>query len=266
MALATGLRYTVRVAGKSDLDVLWETGDYVAVNKPAGLATIPGRDAGESVLQRLGEQIGLPSAGLTDPRLRVVHRLDQDTSGVLLFAKNRDAQRHVSEQFQNNQVEKQYLALVAGRPTEAEGEIDAALAPHPGAARRMAVVRHGGRPARTLWKLEELFRHYALIRCFPKTGKTHQIRVHLKHAGYPLAIDPVYHPPAPGASPGILLSTFKRGYRANAGETERPLIERLTLHAQRLTFSDRTGGVINLEAPLPKDLRAVLNMLRKYGK
>ncbi len=130
----------------------------------------------------------------------------------------------------------------------------------------MSVVRHGGRPARTLWKVEELFRHYALLRVFPRTGKTHQIRVHLKHIGLPLAIDPVYHPHASGEMEGILLSSFKRSYHPTAGVKERPLIDRLTLHAERLAFVDRSRNAVILEAPLPRDFRATLNMLRKYGK
>ena len=241
--------------------MLWETEDYVAISKPAGLATIPGRGEADSVLERLADQLGIPASGTADPRLRVVHRLDKDTSGILLFAKNLPAQQHVSHQFQNNLVEKQYLALVSGRPTESEGQIDAPLAPHPANPKRMAVVKHGGRPARTDWKVEELFRHYTLLRVFPKTGKTHQIRVHLSHIGLPLAVDPLYHPSASG---GILLSTFKRGYRP-AGAEERPLIDRLTLHAERLAFRDRSNASAAVEAPLPKDFRALLNMLRKYG-
>ncbi len=254
------------MAGKSDLDVLSVTDDYIAVNKPAGLATIPGRGEDTSVLQALAHQIELAWTGTADPRLRVVHRLDKDTSGILLFAKNIDSQRHLSHQFQNNLIKKQYLALIAGRPSASEGDIDAALAPHPGAARKMAVVRHGGRPARTLWKVEELFRLFALLRVFPQTGKTHQIRVHLKHIGSPLAIDPVYHPPAPGSEAGIMLSSFKRNYRPAADQPERPLMSRLTLHAERLTFADRSETPITIEAPLPKDFRALLNALRKYGK
>jgi 23S rRNA pseudouridine955/2504/2580 synthase/23S rRNA pseudouridine1911/1915/1917 synthase len=240
---------------------LWQTDDYTAVNKPAGLATIPGRGETTSVFEQLASQLGLPPSGAQDPRLRIVHRLDKDTSGILLFAKNQPAQQHVSHQLQNNDVQKQYLALVAGRPTESCGHIDASLAPHPSRPREMAVATHGGRPAQTDWKLEEVFRHYALLRVFPKTGKTHQIRVHLRHIGFPLAIDPLYHANAPR----ILLSSFKRYYRS-AGVQERPLIDRLTLHAERLSFQDRAGAQIELEASLPKDFRAVLNMLRKYGK
>src|SRR3954469_5438495 len=98
------------------IEILQETPDWVAVAKPAGLATIPGRGEADSVLERLGRQVGLPSSGTADPRLRVVHRLDKETSGVLLFAKDLPTQRHLSHQFQNNTIEKEYLALVAGRP------------------------------------------------------------------------------------------------------------------------------------------------------
>jgi 23S rRNA-/tRNA-specific pseudouridylate synthase len=134
----------------------------------------------------------------------------------------------------------------------------------------MAIVRHGGRPARTLWRVEETFRDLALLRVFPKTGKTHQIRVHLASVGLPLAIDPLYNAPRGGgagaATPGLLLSTFKRGYRPTGGGVERPLIERLTLHAETLRFTDRTGAKLEVVAPPPKDFRAALNMLRKYAR
>jgi len=249
------------------LDILADCSDWVAVMKPAGLATIPGRGEDDSVLERLGRQLGLPSGGAADPRLRVVHRLDKDTSGVLLFAKHTAAQRHLSYQFQNNAIAKEYLALVAGRPAQSEGDIDAPLAPHPASPKRMAVVRHGGRPARTAWCVEQAFRNFTLLRVFPKTGKTHQIRVHLQSIGLPLAIDPLYNAPrGGGSSPGLMLSDFKRGYRPVAGEAERPLIDRLTLHAEKLTFQSPTGDQAQVVAPLPKDLRAALNMLRKYGR
>ena len=234
--------------------------------KPAGLATIPGRAETDSVLERLARQLGLPSSGTADPRVRVVHRLDKDTSGVLLFAKHAAAQRHLSHQFQNNTVEKQYLALVVGRPPQAEGEIDAPLARHPTDPTRMSVVKHGGRPARTAWRIEQQFRGFTLLRVFPKTGKTHQIRVHLKHAGLPLAIDPLYNRPRPGASGALMLSSFKRDYRPTRGEHERPLMERLTLHAEKLAFTDPGGTRVTLEAPLPKDLRATLNQLARHGR
>jgi len=251
---------------KSPLEILWNNDDFVAVNKPAGLSSIPGRGERDSVLERLAAQLALPASGTTDPRLRVVHRLDKETSGVLLFAKNSTAQRHVSHQFQNNQVHKEYLALVVGRPATSEGEIDAPMAPHPNSPRRMTIVRHGGRPARTLWRVEEYFRGFSLLRVLPKTGKTHQIRLHLQSIGLPLAIDPLYHPTPPGAATGLYLSSFKRDYRPTAGEPERPLIDRLTLHAEKLRFVLPDGNSRELLAPLPKDFRAVLNQLRRHAK
>jgi len=252
---------------KSTLDILFQDDDFVAVNKPAGLAVIPGRGEaeGETVLERLAMELNLPASGAADPRIRVVHRLDKDTSGVMLFAKHVAAQRHVSHQFQNNTTSKEYLALVVGRPSQSAGEIDAKLAPHPSSKLRMAVIRHGGRPARTQWRVEQSFRQYTLLRVFPKTGKTHQIRVHLKHIGLPLAVDPLYNPTPPGTPVGLFLSSFKRGYRSTRGEQERPLIARLTLHAERLRFQDLGGREIDLVAPLPKDFRAALNMLARHG-
>jgi 23S rRNA pseudouridine1911/1915/1917 synthase len=247
-----------------NLDILWQSSDAVAVAKPAGLAVIPGRGETTSLLEQLAGQLQLPWTGTTDPRLRIVHRLDKDTTGVLLLARHIEMQRHLSQQFQNNAVEKEYLALVSGRSTDQQGEIDAPLAPHPTQPRKMAIVKYGGRPARTLWKLEELFRDYAVLRVFPKTGKTHQIRVHLQSIGLPLAVDPLYNPTR-SREPGVFLSSFKRGYRAG-GQPERPLIDRLTLHAHRLTFVDREGNRVTVESPVPKDFRATLNMLRKYSR
>jgi 23S rRNA pseudouridine955/2504/2580 synthase/23S rRNA pseudouridine1911/1915/1917 synthase len=241
------------------LDILLDTPDLAAIMKPAGLATIPGRGETTSALEQLAAQLGLPCSGTADPRLRVVHRLDKDTSGVLLFARHTAAQRHVSHQFQNNAVEKEYLAIVAGRPSADEGTIDAPLAPHPNNPKLMAVSKQG-RPALTLWKVEQRFRNHALIRCFPKTGKTHQIRVHLKHAGMPLAVDPLYNPKAPP----LLLSSIKRDYRPTRGEVvERPLIARLTLHAEKLRFTDLAGAPVEAIAPPPKDFRATVNQMSK---
>jgi RluA family pseudouridine synthase len=256
---------------RDPLHVLHDDADVIAVEKPAGLAVIPGRGESEDLLHRLAEQIGLPASGSADPRLRIVHRLDKDTSGVMLLAKHIGAQRALSEQFQNNLIRKEYLALVVGRPQSSEGEIDAPLAPHPNSSRHMAVSKHG-RPARTGWRVEERFRHFALLRVFPKTGKTHQIRVHLAHIGLPLAIDPLYNPPRGGEAgallppTGIFLSHFKRDYRPTRGQDERPLIDRLTLHAEKLTFTHPNGTTMTIECPPPKDFRALLAQLRRHGR
>ncbi len=249
---------------RDDLQLLHDDERLVAVNKPAGLASIPGRDELDSLLERLGRQLGLPYSGAIDPRLRVVHRLDKETSGVMLMAKDIDAQRYLSHQFQNNAIEKEYLALVEGSPLEQDGEIDSPLSPDRRSPRRMMISKQG-RPARTLWRVERRFRGYTLLRVFPKTGKTHQIRVHLRAIGLPLAVDSIYNPPAPGATPGIWLSAIKRGYRPSRGAEERPLISRLTLHAERLSFEHPNGERLNLSCPLAKDMRALIAQLTNWA-
>jgi 23S rRNA pseudouridine955/2504/2580 synthase/23S rRNA pseudouridine1911/1915/1917 synthase len=239
------------------LDLLHDDADLIVVAKPAGLAAIPGRAETDSVLEQLSRQVGLPCTGRADPRLRVVHRIDKDTTGVMLFAKHLQAQRMLSHQFQNNTIEKEYVALVAGKMVENEGVIDAPIAAHPTQRDRMA-VRKNGRPAVSAWRVEQRLRRHTVVRVYPKTGKTHQIRVHFQHIGFPLAIDPLYGSPDP-----ILLSQHKRGYRPTRGEEERPLIARLPLHAFRLSFDHPRGGRVTIEAPLPKDLRATINQLSK---
>lgn len=243
---------------KAVLPVVFQSDDYVAVDKPAGLAAIPGRAETDSVIEQLGRQLQLPSSGKTDPRLRVVHRIDKETTGIMLFAKHVAAQRHVSHQFQNNTVGKEYLALVHGKMTDDEGEINAPLAPHPVHKDRMHVARKGGRPAVTLWKVEQRFKAFTLVRVFPKTGKTHQIRVHLAHLGHPLAVDPIY-----GSGDPVLLSQFKRNYRPTKGQDERPLLARLGLHAASLVFKNRQDEAITVAVDMPKDMRATLNQLSK---
>jgi len=243
------------------IPILWEDARLVAVAKPAGLASIPGRGETDNLLHHLARQIHLGAEGSADPRLRIVHRLDKDTSGVMLLAKDIDAQRHLSTQFQNNQVQKEYLAIVIGRPSKPSGQIDAPLAPQRGSARMC--IAGSGRAARTDWMVERKMRRFTLLRCFPKTGRTHQIRVHLKSIGLPLAVDPLYNPPPPGKIPGIFLSHHKRDYRGTASELERPLIGRLSLHAEKIQFAHPDGRQLTIECPPPKDFRAALTQLGK---
>jgi len=231
------------------LEIIWQDDRLLAVSKPAGLATVPGRDEPACVLEEM--------SGLG--KLRVIHRIDKETSGVLLLAKDAGAQRALCEQFFHRKVEKTYLALVAGAPPAESGEIDKPLGRHPKSPKFMA-VRKDGRASVTRWKLLERFRTFSLLECRPLTGRTHQIRVHLQSVGLPLAVDALYNPQATG----IFLSEFKRGYQFK-DVAERPLIGRLTLHAASLKFADLNGQGIIIESDPPKDFRATLNMLRKYA-
>jgi 23S rRNA pseudouridine955/2504/2580 synthase/23S rRNA pseudouridine1911/1915/1917 synthase len=244
----------------NQLEILFEDTDVVAISKPAGLAAIPGRDEQDTVLERLSSQLGIPCQGSADQRLRVVHRLDKDTSGVLLMAKNVAAQRALCAQFLKGEVAKEYLAIVYGRPAAYEGTIDAPIGRHPSSPRQMAIVKTG-RPSVTQWRLEKRLGPFSLVRCFPKTGRTHQIRVHMKSIGLPLAVDPLYNDRR-GGEPGIFLSHLKPDYRSGRHE-ERPLIGRLTLHAQKLAFKHPDGRLIDLECPPPKDFCAAVMQLGK---
>jgi 23S rRNA pseudouridine1911/1915/1917 synthase len=253
--------------------------DCVAISKPAGIASVPG--AGEALVaaKLLAAQLNVPFKGDVDPRIRPVHRIDKDTSGVLLFAKHRAAQQFFSQQFQNRTVAKEYLALVVGVPADREGTIDAPMRRDPSAPIRMEIFRTG-KPAVTRWKLLQRFRGYALLQVVPETGRTHQIRVHLASIGHPLVVDPLYgtrlrpkhlaqqrtrDTDLEDRPPGLYLSSFKRSYRANADDVERPLISRLTLHAYQLALKHPSGTSLNLVAEPPKDFRATLNALTKYA-
>jgi 23S rRNA pseudouridine1911/1915/1917 synthase len=248
------------------IEILYRDDHIVAVMKPAGLSalSIPGEDG--SAIEYLSAMTGLPwQRDAADPRLRAVHRLDRDTSGVLLFALDGETQRHLSHHFQNNFVEREYLAIVTGFSTSEHGTIDAPLSRHPTPDGRTTIDSHG-RPASTQWRLEERLGDLSLLRVFPKTNKKDQIRVHLLSIGLPLAIDPLYHPLPPGTPVGIFLSQFKQGYRRKEDDQERPLISRLTLHAEKVAVIHPDGHRLEVVAPWPKDFRATINMLTKYAR
>lgn len=222
----------------------------VVVDKPAGLLSVPGRGAYEDVPARLR---ALPEFAADEP-LRIVHRLDRDASGVLLFARGIEAQRRLVAQFMSRTVEKIYGALVTGYVTQ-EGEIDVPLGFDKRANKVVADRR--GKPSQTHYRVLERVAGNTWLECRPITGRRHQIRVHLAAIGHPLAVDPDY-----GGGQALWLSHHKRGYRPNRRDEERPLIDRLTLHACRLSLRHpATDDPVSYEAPLPKDLRVTLKQL-----
>jgi 23S rRNA pseudouridine1911/1915/1917 synthase len=237
------------------IDILFEDVHLLAVNKPAGVLSVPGQQGGKS----LGETLAVLT-GAEQP-LRLVHRRDHETSGVLLLARTDEAQRRLSDQFLHRQVEKGYLAIVRGEPQEESGQIEAPIAPHPHVPGKMTISRKAGRSAETRWQMVERYGPAALLRVWPKTGRQHQIRIHLKLIGLPLLVDPLY-----GESTAFRLSEMKTDYRPSARREERPLIARLTLHAECIAFVHPISNEpVRIEAPLPKDFRATLAQLRKLA-
>lgn len=234
--------------------IIFENDDFVAVSKPSGLLTIPDRHDNElaSLSGLLKKKYG---------QIFIVHRLDRDTSGLVLFAKNETTHKFLSQLFESREVEKYYLGLVNGELALPEGSVNAGIMEHP-VQRGKMVTNAKGRPSLTDYKVEEAFGLYSLVRFRIHTGRTHQIRVHMKHLGHPIAVDELY-----GTATPVLLSAIKKKFSLGKfTEEERPLLQRLALHAWKLKFVDEKGETVELEAPLPKDMQAVLQQLRKHKK
>jgi 23S rRNA pseudouridine1911/1915/1917 synthase len=245
---------------QSRLEVLHEDDALLVVNKPAGLLTLPDRfDAGLQNVRALSEQ--------KYGEIFIVHRIDRDTSGVLVLAKTAEAHRILSEQFQTRTVKKFYHGIVQGamedRAAESGGQfpIDIPLMPDPVRKGLMAPsVR--GKESLTLVRIVERFRMATLIECELVTGRQHQIRVHCSAVGHPLIIDPDY-----GSAAEFKLSTIKRKYHLGKYvEEETPLMSRLALHALRLELvHPSSGATMSFSAPPPKDFKALAQALRKYA-
>lgn len=233
------------------LSILHLDDDLVVIDKPPGVLAAPGRGGRPCVLDLLR---ATPPLGPADP-LRIVHRLDQDASGVLVYARTLRAQQVLVRQFMDRRVEKTYLALVSGY-VSGEGEIALPIRYDRG-HNRVVVGRGSGKPALTRYRIRERLAGNTLLECELVTGRMHQLRAHLAAIGHPLTVDPLY-----GGGLAVLLSNYKPDYRPSARRPERPLIDRLTLHAARIRFRHPvTEAELTFEAPLPKDLRATVNQL-----
>ena len=231
--------------------VIFQDDSILVLNKVPGVYSIPPRP-GSLLTHNL-----LDIFKAYNDQLYPVHRLDRDTSGVIVFAKTKDAHKNLNSQFENREVTKTYHTLVGGQIYKTEGVIDQPLLME---ASGKTSVSKLGKDSISAYKVLEQFKSYCWVEVKPETGRTHQIRAHFKFLGHPLAVDPLY-----GNKKQLLLSEIKRKYKIAKDVEERPLLRRLSLHAARLQFAHPTTGKLEShEAPLPKDLKAILNQLRKW--
>lgn len=231
------------------LTVLYEDADLVVIDKPAGLVVHPAAGhADQTLVNALLFRIKDLSGIGGEIRPGIVHRLDKDTSGVMVIAKNDETHRALTAAWNTDRVRKEYLALVYGTPSEPRGTIDAPIGRDPRDRKRMAVVA-GGRRAITDYEVVERLRHASVVRCSLRTGRTHQIRVHMKHLGHPIVGDPVYSGPQ---WKGIPDKKMQKALSA---------IERQMLHAVRITLPVG-GGVRSFQAELPGDFAGLIALLR----
>jgi 23S rRNA pseudouridine1911/1915/1917 synthase len=240
-----------------DLVILHEDEHVVVIDKPSGMAVHPvGRIRHGTLVNKLHARYRSGDAR-DDVVPRLGHRLDRDTSGVVLAVKDRTTDARVTEAFTFRRVRKTYLALVEGIPAQAEGEVDAPLGRDPeGATALHMAVRPDGAPSRSRWKVIRAFARHALVELEPKTGRTHQLRVHMAHVGHPIACDHLYGDVRP-------LWRSSVDPRVSA-EDDAVVLDRLALHAHRLELlHPRTGEPLRLESPLPDDLRRAIAELER---
>ncbi len=248
------------------LTIIFENDDLLVIDKPAGMVVHPaaGHQRGTLVGAVLGYAPEVGGVGEIE-RPGIVHRLDKDTSGLILVAKNAEAQRFLQEAFAERKAEKTYLALVAGHPPTPEGRIETDIGRDPAHRQRMSVVPPSrGRTSVTVFHTREKFKEYTFLEVHPLTGRTHQIRVHLAYIGCPVAGDLVYGRSASGPPKR---SGGKRPSSPNpATQNKKREGKRQMLHAWRLkiTLPNETAPR-EFEAPLPEDFIGMLEQLRRQG-
>lgn len=247
-----------------EIPVLFEDDHLLALDKPSGLLTSPDRYNLDrpNLMQLLHEGIAgkkpwAATRGLT--YLANAHRLDAETSGVLLLAKNKPALIQLANLFSIDKVRQKYFALASGLPSSDQFVMDAKITSNVVELGLMRIDNRDGMKSKTEFSVAEKFSGYTALNCQPRTNRNHQIRIHLKHAGFPIVGDTLY-----GGKP-LWLSRLKKDFYLKRGREERPLMARLALHSEELSLPHPvTGESITLTAPIPKDLRVALRYLREF--
>lgn len=227
--------------------IIFEDPDYIILNKPAGISTLADRNDSHNILSM---------ARTFDPNLTVCHRLDKETSGVIVLARNPEAYRFLAIQFEKRSVDKTYRAVVDGLHDFQDEVIDLPLITTRSGITQ--VHRRRGKESRTVVTTLQTFRSHSLVECKPITGRRHQIRAHLSYLGAPIVGDENY-----GGNP-LYLSSLKRNYRHKKFSDEQPLIRRPPLHAFQINFQNQNSQKITQQAPYPKDFSVLLNQLSKH--
>jgi RluA family pseudouridine synthase len=247
-----------------EIPVLFEDEHLLALEKPSGLLTSPDRYDAErpNLMRLLHEGIAAQKPWAAQRQLTYLsnaHRLDFETSGIILLAKNKPALVTLANLFGTDKPAKTYFALIAGEPSSDHFEMDAKIAPDAFRLGQMRIDPKQGKKSKTIFDVAEKFSGYTALTCRPLTGRTHQIRIHLKHAGFPIIGDKLY-----GGKP-LWLSRLKKDFRLKPGREERPLLARVALHAQELQLPHPvTGATVTITAPVPKDMRVALRYLREF--
>jgi 23S rRNA pseudouridine955/2504/2580 synthase/23S rRNA pseudouridine1911/1915/1917 synthase len=231
------------------LEIIFENDLFVVINKASGMLSVPDRKQSEPSLK----DILLEKYG----NIFTVHRLDRDTSGIIVFAKDEVTHKKLSMLFEEREVEKFYLGLVSGILLHKKGSIDAPIMQHP-ADNGTMVINQKGKPSLTDYEVLEEFKQFSWVQFQIHTGRTHQIRLHMKHIGHSIVCDELY-----GDGKPVFISAIKRNYKlSKKEEDEKPILARLALHSWKLKF-ELNEEKFEFEAELPKDLRALLQQLRK---
>lgn len=240
----------MKIKGKIKFEnlILFENDNYIVINKPPHLSTLEDRNETQNILKLAKGYL---------PDAQVCHRLDKETSGVLVIAKHPQAYRHFAMSLERREVKKIYHAVLNGihdfQDLEANQPIHSSNS-------KSRIDSHEGKSSLTLVGTLEYFKAHTLVKCFPVTGRLHQIRVHLAFHGAPIACDPMY------GGDWLYLSSIKKKYKSNKDKEEQPLIKRVALHAYSISFrdfADDSDKVVTIDAPYPKDFDVLIKQLRK---